>query len=254
MERVAGGDFAVRTTVLSGDELGLIKAHFNEMAAGLAERERIRDTFGKYVSVEVAKRLVEEGGIELGGEDIEATILFSDIRGFTSMSELMPAKTLVKFLNDYFAHITVPLMDNHGIINKFIGDAVMGVFAAQFGSPNHVDDAMRAVLGMREKLAEFNAKRPVPEEVRFGIGIHTGTLVAGNVGTERRLEYTVIGDTVNIASRLESENKSQKSTVLISGETYDRMTPALREKFAFEKVSDISIRGKRKALTLYKAA
>lgn len=252
MERVADGDFAVRTSVLSDDELGRIKGHFNEMVEGLAQRERIKDTFGKFLSVEVARRLIADGAIELGGEDIEATILFSDIRGFTSLSEAMSAKAVVSFLNAYFAHITDPIMAHGGFINKFIGDAVMGVFAPQFGSRAHVDDALKAALAMREKLAEFNAAGLMPEPVSFGVGIHTGPLVAGNVGTEKRMEYTLIGDTVNIASRIEGENKNLGSTILISGDAYDRLSPELRSSVSFSRHENILIRGKRKALTLYK--
>lgn len=252
MELVAEGDFTVRTSVLSDDELGRIKGHFNEMVEGLAQRERIKDTFGKFLSVEVARRLLDSGDIELGGEDIEATILFSDIRSFTTLSESMSAKAVVSFLNSYFAHITEPIMERGGFINKFIGDAVMGVFAPQFGSQNHVDDALLAALGMREKLAEFNTKGLMPAPVNFGVGIHTGPLVAGNVGTEKRMEYTLIGDTVNIASRIEGENKALGSTILISGDAYDRLTPELRSKTGFEKYENIQIRGKQKTLTLYK--
>lgn len=252
MELVAEGDFTVRTSVLSDDELGRIKGHFNDMVEGLAQRERIKDTFGKFLSVEVARRLIDSGDIELGGEDIEATILFSDIRSFTTLSETMSAKAVVSFLNSYFAHITEPIMERGGFINKFIGDAVMGVFAPQFGSRNHVDDALLAALGMRDKLAEFNTKGLMPAPVNFGVGIHTGPLVAGNVGTEKRMEYTLIGDTVNIASRIEGENKALGSTILISGDAYDRLSPDIRSKSSFEKFDNIQIRGKRKTLTLYK--
>jgi len=252
MELVADGDFTVRTSVLSDDELGRIKGHFNEMVEGLAQRERIKDTFGKFLSVEVARRLIDSGDIELGGEDIEATILFSDIRGFTALSETMSAKAVVGFLNAYFAHITGPIMEHGGFINKFIGDAVMGVFAPQFGSRNHVDDAVKAALEMRAKLAEFNAGGTMSEPVNFGVGIHTGPLVAGNVGTEKRMEYTLIGDTVNIASRIEGENKALGSTILISGDAYDRLSPELRSSTSFERHENIRIRGKQKTLTLYK--
>lgn len=252
MDQVAEGDFATRTSVLADDELGHIKSRFNEMVSGLAERERIKDTFGRYVSIEIARQLIDSGRIELGGEDIEATILFSDIRNFTPMSERMPAKAVVDLLNAYFAHVTVPIMANRGVINKFMGDAVMGIFAPQFGSADHADDALKAVLGMRRALAEFNSKRPVPEEVRFGIGLHTGSLVAGNIGTESRLEYTVIGDTVNIASRIESENKPLGSTILISGATYAKLSPGTRALASFEKCEGVLMKGKREPLVLYR--
>ncbi|MFC1680096.1 adenylate/guanylate cyclase domain-containing protein [Elusimicrobiota bacterium] len=252
MERVAQGDFTVKTRIYSNDEIGMIKGHFNQMLDELAERERLKDTFGKYVSVEIAKQLMGSGKIELGGENIEATIVFSDIRNFTSMSEKMTPKDLIEFLNSYFSYITTPIMDHNGVINKFIGDAVMAVFAPQFGSEDHVNDALRAVLAMRDKLDEFNDKSAREARIRFGVGLHTGVLVAGNVGTEKRLEYTLIGDTVNIASRIESANKSLDSTILISKDAYDKAGPEVKRDLKFEKCENIVIRGKEKPLTLYK--
>ncbi len=235
--------------MLDNDGIGELKAYFNDMVEGLAERERLKDTFGRYVSVEVAKRLMESGAISLGGESIEATVLFSDIRDFTPMSEAMPPQELVRFLNSYFSHVTVPIAEHRGMINKFIGDAVMAVFAPQFGSSAHVDDAVRAALGMREKLATFNALEK--KDVRFGVGVHVGGLVAGNIGTEKRLEYTVIGDTVNIASRIESQNKEQGSVILISEAAYERLSPALKGSLKAERRDAVRLKGKEKPMALY---
>jgi class 3 adenylate cyclase len=250
MARVAKGDYTAKTIVLDDDEIGQLKAGFNEMVDGLAERERLKDTFGRYVSVEVAKRLVETGSISLGGESIEATILFSDIRDFTAMSENMPPQELVAFLNRYFSYVTAPITANNGMINKFIGDAVMAVFAPQFGSKNHVDDAVRAALGMRDKLAELNALGG--PEIRFGVGLHTGTLVAGNIGTEKRLEYTVIGDTVNVASRIESQNKDLGSVILISEAVHARLSPEMRAAVKDERCDNVKVKGRAQSLVLYK--
>jgi len=252
MRRGSEGDFEAKTSVLSDDEFGRIKGHFNVMVRDLAERERIRDTFGKYVSGEIAKQLIGSGKIELGGESIEATILFSDIRNFTSMSETMSAPEVVSFLNDYFAKITVPIMEHRGVINKFIGDAVMAVFAPQFGSEAHADDCFQAILGMRKALEEYNMRRHKDDAIRFGVGVHTGLLVAGNIGTEKRLEYTLIGDTVNIASRIESQNKELDSTVLVSKEFFEKVSAERTEGHAFERFEDIRVKGKEKTLTLFK--
>lgn len=251
MGRLAEGDFGVRTSVLSDDEIGSLKAHFNDMVGAMEERERIKDTFGKYVSIEIARQLMASGKIKLGGDSITATILFSDIRGFTPLSEKLPPDQLVKFLNTYFSHIVGPITRHHGVVNKFIGDAVMAIFAPQFGSENHVEDAVRAALGMKEKLKDFNLKGLGPGEVRFGVGLHTGVLVAGNIGTEQRLEYTVIGDTVNIASRIESANKSLDSTILVSEEVYKGIGEKLRSEAGFTKCEDITLKGKERAMTLY---
>ena len=252
MDRLASGDFDVKTTVLSDDEIGNLKYNFNVMVDGLGERERLRETFGRYVSIEIAKHLMSTNNIDLGGEDIKATILFSDIRNFTSMSEKMSAREVVDFLNEYFSYITEPIIKNHGVINKFIGDAVMAIYIPHLGSADHVDDAVKSAIGMRKRLEEFNAAKKIPGEVRFGIGIHTGNLVAGNIGTQDRLEYTVIGDTVNVASRIESENKSFSSDILISEETFSLAGDEIKKANKFEKCDPVSVKGKEKPLILYK--
>lgn len=251
MGRLAEGDFDVRTTVLADDEIGTVKAHFNDMVAGMEERERLKETFGKYLSVEIARQLMASGKIKLGGDSIKATILFSDIRDFTPLSENMPAGALVQFLNSYFSHIVEPITANRGVVNKFIGDAVMAIFAPQFGSENHVEDAMHAAIGMRAKLEEFNRKRLIAQEVRSGIGLHTGVLVAGNIGTEQRMEYTVIGDTVNIASRIESMNKNLGSTILISQDVHTQLGEELKKNMVFRPCEDVVLKGKKKTMTLY---
>ncbi|MDX6769267.1 MAG: adenylate/guanylate cyclase domain-containing protein [Elusimicrobiota bacterium] len=252
MERLAAGDFDCKTSVLDDDEIGELKAHFNSMVDGLAERERLKDTFGRYVSVEVAKKLMESGAVSLGGESISATILFSDIRGFTTLSERMSPEELVRFLNSYFSFVTEPIMAHRGMVNKFIGDAVMAVFAPQFGSKDHADDAVRAALGMRERLAAFNAEGLGPGEVGFGVGVHTGLLVAGNIGTEKRLEFTVIGDTVNIAARIESMNKDLGSVILVSEQVHAALSPALRDGLKAELCEAVRLKGKEKPIGLYK--
>lgn len=254
MDALKKGDYSQRTTVLAGDEIGRLKAHFNEMAEGLGERERLRDTFGRYVSVEVAKRLMESGGLRLGGESVEATILFSDIRDFTPLSESMPPQELVAFLNEYFAHVTEPLAAHNGVINKFIGDAVMVIFSPQFGSKEHAADAVAAALAMGERLKAFNASRPGKPAVRAGIGLHTGALVAGNIGTAARLEYTVIGDTVNTASRIEGITKELDAALLISSATHDALSAGRRGSLRLERVDGVRLKGKDRPLTLYKVS
>jgi class 3 adenylate cyclase len=252
MERLAGGDFDVKTTVLSSDEIGKLKYNFNLMIDGLTDREKLRETFGKYVSIEIAKHLIETNKIDLGGEDIYATVLFSDIRNFTSMSEKMSAREVVDFLNEYFSYISEPILNNHGVINKFIGDAVMAIYSPHLGSADHIADAVRSAVGMREKLKEFNASKKYGFEVRFGVGIHTGMLVAGNIGTKSRLEYTFIGDTVNVASRIETENKSFGTDILISGHVADNLDAGLKSMLSLEKCPPISVKGKEKPVQLYK--
>lgn len=251
MEKVASGDLTIRTSVMCDDEIGQLKSHFNSMVAGLAEREKIKQTFGKYVSPEIARKLLEESEINPDGETLSATVLFSDIRDFTSFSEKMEPAVLVRFLNEYFSYVTGPIFRNHGIVNKFIGDAVMAVFIPTLGSRSHADDAVLCAVSMRERLREFNSSRKGLPPVRAGIGIHTGTLTAGNIGTEERVEYTVIGDTVNAASRIEGETKNLGCDILVSRATMEAVSDAVRDGVVFESRGPVSVKGKNEALELF---
>ncbi len=252
MQRLATGDFSVQTSVLFDDEIGKLKGSFNLMVEQLKEREELRDTFGKYVSIEVARHLIENQKIDLGGETIEATVLFSDIRNFTSMSEQMSPEEVVSMLNTYFSYITEPINLNRGVINKFIGDAVMAIFAPHLGSENHVEDAINASLSMRERLKDLNSSGKLKMPIKFGVGLNTGTLVAGNIGTEKRFEYTVIGDTVNVASRMESLTKDLNTDILISENTFNRLKHGFFDKIAVEKSEPVKIKGKSELMPVYK--
>ena len=251
MKAVAAGDFNCKTSVLYADEFGQLKGHFNLMLDGLVERDKIKDTFGRYVSLEIAEKIMKSGRVNLAGEEIQATVLFSDIRGFTPMSEGLPPVELIRFLNEYFAYITKPIADNKGVINKFIGDAVMAIFSPVFGVEDHQAAGLRAALGMREALQAFNAQKRHPE-VLFGVGLHSGGLVAGNVGTEARLEYTVLGDTVNVASRIESQTKDAATQILVSEALVNGVDENRFPGFAFIECAPVLMKGKSRPMTLYK--
>ncbi|MBF0545955.1 MAG: adenylate/guanylate cyclase domain-containing protein [Candidatus Riflebacteria bacterium] len=252
MGLLASGKFDVKTSVYMNDEIGVLKKNFNIMVDQLRQREEILETFGRYVSIEIARKLVEEKKIDLGGEEIEATVLFCDIRSFTTMSEKMDPGRVVAFLNQYFSFITEPILENRGIINKFIGDAVMAIFTPILGSEKHADDALLTVLGMRKKLEEFNAKKLTDHPIRFGVGLNTGRLIAGNIGTQKRLEYTVIGDVVNISSRIEGQTKNLETDILISKATFDALSPTLRNSLKTEESQPIRLKGKEIPVVLYK--
>jgi len=252
MQKLASGDFDVQTSVLFDDEIGRLKTNFNMMVGQLKEREEIKDTFGKYVSIEIARHLIENRKIELGGENIVATILFSDIRNFTSISEKMSPEEVVSMLNRYFSYITEPIMQNHGVINKFIGDAVMAIFTPHLGSDNHVEDAMKAALGMRQRLSELNASGQLKFPIQFGVGLNTGNLIAGNIGTAKRFEYTVIGDTVNVASRMESLSKDLSHDIILSQATAESIPAEFLNNVKIEKSDLIKIKGKSEAVPVYK--
>ncbi|HCC48924.1 MAG TPA: hypothetical protein DEQ38_12530 [Elusimicrobia bacterium] len=251
MKAVANGDFSCKTSVLYADELGQLKGHFNQMLDGLVERDHIKDTFGRYVSLEIAEKIMKSGKVNLAGEEIQATVLFSDIRGFTPLSETMPPVELIRFLNEYFAYITNPIAENKGVINKFIGDAVMAIFSPVFGVKDHQEAAVRAALGMKAALKEFNAQKRHPE-VFFGVGVHSGGLVAGNVGTEARLEYTVLGDTVNVASRIESQTKTAATEILLSEAVIRGIDQSRFPGTKFVEGEPVLMKGKSKPMILYK--
>ena len=250
MKDVAAGDLSTRSSVYSADEIGALKGHFNLMVEGLAERERIRETFGRYVSMEIAEKIMRSGNVDLGGEEIETTVMFADIRGFTGISEQLGAKDLVSFLNEYLAYMVEPIIDNKGVVNKFIGDAVMAVFSPVFSVEDHAEAALQAGLGMRSALVEFNRLGRYPD-TRHGVGVHTGILVAGTVGTEARREYTVIGDTVNVASRIEGHTKVAKTDLLLSEACRGAVDDTSHTDWKFGAVEPVLLRGKSHPMTLF---
>jgi len=251
MARVAEGDYNVKSRIYYTDEVAHLKAGFNSMVDGLREREALRETFGRHVSIEIARELLKGKKVNLGGEEVEAAVMFCDIRSFTPLSERLSPPELVEFLNAYFAAITPAIAQQRGVINKFIGDAVMAVYTPQLGSEDYAADAVRSALGMRRALAEFNASIGGENKVCFGIGIHAGSLVAGNVGTAARLEYTFIGDTVNIASRVESKTKDFNTDILVTKNVMD-MCGGKIAGAEFESVGAVPLKGKAEPLELYK--
>jgi len=253
MKRVAGGDYA-KSRIYFSDEVAYLKAGFNDMVTGLKEREELQDTFGKYMSIEIARELIHNKKVNLGGENMEAAVMFCDIRNFTPLSETMSASALVDFLNKYFHYITPPIAEHNGVINKFIGDAVMAIYTPALGSDDFAADAVRAAIGMRAALAEFNGSGKAPGKVEFGVGIHCGKLVAGNIGTTERLEYTFIGDTVNIASRLESKTKELNTDIVVSATALEKARASLGAGIKFEPLGKVALKGKSEALEIYKLA
>lgn len=252
MRRVSEGDYEVKTRVYFSDEVARLKAGFNEMVDGLKERAELQDTFGKYMSIEIARELIKNKKVNLGGEDIEAAVMFCDIRNFTPLSESLSATAVVEFLNNYFRYITPPITSHNGVISKFMGDAVMAIYTPLLGSSDYAADALKSAAGMRAALAEFNASGKFPVPVNFGIGIHSGRLVAGNIGTFSRLEYTFIGDTVNIASRLQSKTKDFGTDIIVSEAALAKARGSLGGSMAFEPLGKAALKGKSEAVEIFK--
>jgi len=236
--------------VKSRDELGDLASAFNSMAIGLQERDKARDLLGKSVSPEVARELMKSR-IELGGEIREVTILFSDLRDFTKLSETQSPQALVRQLNDYFAEVTSAVESTGGVVDKYIGDAVMAIFGAPIAVANHADRAFSAaqeILRAEDRLNRERAASGLPP-LRTGIGVSTGSVVAGNVGSVTRHNYTVIGNEVNLASRLQSLTKDAafRSRIICSDATRE----ALRGAHSLRDLGETVIRGRKGALRIW---
>lgn len=222
LRRVQQGDLDTELTVTSGDEFGDIAEAFNEMTKDLAGKARLGDMFAQSVSAEVAELLLS-GEISTGGELKEVTVLFSDIRGFTQITESMAARNVIEMLNEYFS-LQIPCVDAYGgIVDKLVGDELFAVFGAPLDLEDDALAAVQSALAMRSALDPFNAARlqRSEKELSFGIGISTGAVVAGRLGTENRRNYTVLGNTVNVGARLCSS--ADPGQILISGATYLRV-------------------------------
>jgi adenylate cyclase len=248
LKRIEQLDYVHVEPVKTGDELEDLARGFNRMVDGLKERDKLRTTFGKYMTAAVMDHLME-GRVALGGESLRVTVLFTDIRSFTSISETMNPQHLVALLNEYFTEMVGIVMDEGGVVDKYIGDAIMAVFGAPVPKPGDAANAVRAAVRMRQALAVLNgrlAARGVPP-LRTGIGIHTGEVVAGNIGSERRMEYTVIGDAVNLASRLESNTKELGVNVLISEDTY----ALAKDTIVVRPMRELTVKGRNRPVMTY---
>jgi adenylate cyclase len=234
--------------VHTGDELEALAHAFNSTVVGLHERDRLKETLGKYVSREIAERILQKS--DLGGEAVQVTVLFSDIRSFTSFSEQMDPKGVLDFLNTYFHDMVESVLQHQGVVDKFIGDAVMAVYGAPDPAPDDALRAVRTALDMRRRLEGLNQRFRVGglPEIRIGIGVHTGRVVAGNIGHEERREYTVIGDAVNLAARLESMTKELSVDILISEDTYQ----AVAGHVEAEALKKTQIKGRRQEVMVYR--
>ncbi|MCC6277190.1 MAG: DUF4339 domain-containing protein [Oligoflexia bacterium] len=220
-KKIADGDFNVKLEAQANDEIGALTVAFKQMTHGLKERDQLKATFSKFHSKEIAHKILS-GEVKLGGERKMATVFFSDIRGFTSMSERMSPDEVVRMLNEYMTEMVRIIYKHHGVVDKYVGDAIMALWGIPNSGPNDVLHAVQACLEMRRSLITLNQKRRMRGQpaLRIGMGLHSGDVLAGNIGSEERLEYTVIGDTVNQASRIESANKELGSDLLISETTY----------------------------------
>lgn len=198
----------------------LLRARVNTSLEKKFLRDRLTMLLRRFASSEVADDLLADG-FELGGETVDATVMFSDIRGFTTLVESQPPADTIELLNDYYALMFRAIRGERGIVNQMLGDGIMAIFGAPVPSSRHAEEATRAALEMLERIETFNAEREAAGRlpVRIGIGIATGSVIAGFTGTEERASYTCVGDTVNLAARLEAETKDTPWPILMDGAT-----------------------------------
>ena len=230
--------------------LTMILAYIHRYVIEAKNKEKVESAMGRYMSEDVMKKVIQNiDNLGLGGKKSIVTVLFSDIRGFTSMSENMSAQEVSHLLNEYFSEMEPIVTKYNGIINKFIGDAIMAVFGEPIQDENHPLNAVKCGYEMLMKVAELDEKwaKESKPTIEIGVGINTGEVFVGNIGSEKRMEYTVIGDTVNLASRLESYNKTYKTHMLISSTTFE----ASKNDIEANKISDVEIRGKSHKMDIY---
>ncbi|EMY13360.1 adenylate/guanylate cyclase catalytic domain protein [Leptospira weilii str. Ecochallenge] len=245
---IARGNFKIRISSTTKDEVGLLTNYFVDMGKGLEEREKVKDALGRFVNKEIAEMVLKHE-LTLGGERKMCAIFFSDIRSFTSISEKLQPEEVVEFLNEYMTEMVHCVNETHGIVDKFIGDAIMATWGAAKTSDKDAENAINGSLMMREALLKFNQgrggdKKPI---IQIGCGLNYGPVIAGQIGSEQRLEYTVIGDAVNLASRVEALNKPFGTDILITQNLLDHVP----DIFNVEKMQSIKVKGKEEPQIIY---
>ena len=212
---------------------------------------RVKSTMARYMSAEVAEQLLAGGESVLGGKNQNVSILFSDVRGFTTISETLGARETVSMLNEYFEEMVDVIFQHHGVLAKFIGDAIMALFGVPFNGEHDADDAVVTANGMFTALSELNRRRTIEGKdlIRIGVGISTGEVIVGNIGSTKRMEYTVIGDSVNLGARLESATKFYGVNILISEYTKNQLTNG----HLIREIDRLQVKGKNQPVAIYEA-
>jgi adenylate cyclase len=251
LKEIRNGVFDHQVEVTSNDEIGYTGDVINEMTEGLKERDFIKETFGKYVTKEIRDEILS-GKVPLDGELKEVSVLFSDLRDFTPMVEAMPPKEVVKIINGYFREMEEAIRKNQGLVLQYIGDEIEAVFGAPISIENHALRAVEAALEMKRRLKAVNddlASKGYPA-LAHGIGIHTGKVLAANIGSPDRLSYALVGDTVNLASRLQGLNKELGTDILLSAATRSRINGS----FSFREWPATKVKGKREEVKIFSIA
>ncbi|HWU44393.1 MAG TPA: adenylate/guanylate cyclase domain-containing protein, partial [Bdellovibrio sp.] len=248
---VSRGNFDVkaRKHVRSHDEVGDLAVAFDQMTEGLKERDKVKNLLSKFHGSSVAEDMIGKD-IGVGGQGKDVVVFFSDIRGFTAFSENRSPEEVVEMLNEYFAVMVKIIATHGGVVDKFIGDAIMAVWGAPRSSKNDAQKAVRACLEMRKSLAALNEKRIARGQpaINIGMGLHAGRAISGVIGSDERMEYTVIGNTVNTASRIEASTKAFGADLLVT----DSVIEKVGEDFQVELAGAAEVKGRSEALKMYK--
>lgn len=246
---VQAGRLDETLAVTSQDEIGHLTVAFNSMVEQLRAKERMRETFGRYVDPRIVERLISGAALATEGQRRVMTVLFCDVKGFVGVSEEMTPQGLVKVMNRYFSTMSAPIHAHGGIIDKYIGDAIMAFWGSPYPQTDHALCACSCALQMSRGLAKLNVKwkqenRP---PIAIGIGLNTGPVNVGNMGSEKRLAWTVMGDNVNLASRLEGITKEYQIQIVISESTYLEVAG----KFVCRELDKIKVKGKNQPVNIY---
>lgn len=249
-KEVGEGNLDAQVELQRSDDFGLLIAEFNSMVSGLKEKEHVQTMFGRHVGQQAAQAILESPA-GLSGTNREITAMFVDVRNFTSISESRSPEEVVELLNVFFQNMVEIVEDCGGMVNKFLGDGFMALFGAieeEIPSERtHADAAVECAIQMAQRLEEVNQRVSLPLDFAIGVGIHTGQAVVGSIGSQQRLEYTAIGDTVNVASRIEGLTKRLQKTILVSAATRDRLT----EEFPITGPFEATVRGKQNVVVVY---
>lgn len=246
---ISSGHFEQHIDLQRSDELGLLTDAFNAMVKSLRQKEVVQTTLERYVSKPLADKILRrENHLQLGGEEKEVTILFCDIRRFTSLAERLPPAQVVELLNAYFTRMIQVVGDHEGMVDKLMGDSVMALFGAPQSQGDDPLRAVRCAVDMQQAVQRFNQQRACQDlpPLEMGIGINTGPVIAGNIGSATRMEYTVIGDSVNIAARL--QGLARPGEILVSEATYRAITGLV----VAEPLAPTELKGKRIPVAIYR--
>jgi adenylate cyclase len=257
---IASGRLGTRVGIARMDEFGVLGRHLDKMAVGLGDREFIRATFGRFVSEDVARQILSSrDGAALGGYERIVTVMFTDLADYSTLSEKMAPAEVVQMLNTYFGLMGEIIEQYQGCVIEFVGDGLFCVFGAPNMLPNHAELAVQCAIAMHAKLAQANMEWETTEpklwygqgtaKLRMRIGIHTGVVIAGNIGTMSRTKYSVIGDVVNVAARVEQLNKELKTETLITEETLFRLPEAQRRGVVLH--GEHKVKGRNHAVVVY---